>query len=59
MRMETVMLSKLCFAAAFRIWRTDESFAQYPFGPPDRWFWPRIAWELYHFAIALEAQNGK
>jgi len=54
-------MAKLCFSIAFRIWGTDarDPFRDYPFGPPSRWFWPRIAWELYHLGIRLEAKaNG-
>ncbi len=51
-------MAKACFTIAFRIWRTDESFSQYPFGPPDRWFWPRVAWELYHFALWIEGRQS-
>lgn len=49
-------MTKLLFRFAFWIWRTDADFAQYPYGPPDRWFWPRIAWEAYHLALRIEVR---
>lgn len=36
---------------AYRIWRTDERFYQYPYGPPQRGLSNGIAWNLYHWSI--------
>lgn len=37
--------------AALKLWRTDLSFRQYPFGPPSRGLRNGLAWVLYHWAI--------
>ncbi|MCZ3377483.1 hypothetical protein JJQ51_16155 [Rhizobium sp. AG207R] len=48
------LIAGICIYTALKLWRTDLSFRQYPYGPPDNWIKHRIAWWLYHAGINLE-----
>jgi hypothetical protein len=36
---------------ALWLWRTDMSFYQYPYGPPQHGLRFAIAWRLYHWSL--------
>lgn len=39
------------YRVALRLWRTDEMFTGWPYGPPNMGFRNALAWHLYHWAI--------
>jgi len=39
---------------ALRLWRTDLTFHQYPYGPPQRGLRFGLAWLLYHWGIGKQ-----
>lgn len=46
-------LATILINIGLKLWRTDLSFNQYPFGPPERGLRNRIAWCSYHAGLAL------
>lgn len=46
-------MNEMMVSIALRIWKTDMSFYQYPYGPPQRGFLNSLAWELYHLGIRM------
>lgn len=43
-------LARILMHLALRIWRTDLTFHQYPFGPPDHGIKYGFAWWAYHWS---------
>ena len=48
----TSWLRSVAAEVALRLWRTDWTFHQYPYGPPDRGLRYGLAWRLYHWGIS-------
>lgn len=46
--------ANLLIMLSLKLWATDLSFAQYPFGPPNRGLRNSFAWWAYHTGIELE-----
>ncbi len=47
----------LAVRIALWLWRTDESFRQYPYGPPSYGIRYGLAWALYHWGIRWRQQT--
>lgn len=45
--------ARILMHIALRIWRTDLTFYQYPFGPPDHGIKYGFAWRAYHWSLGL------
>jgi hypothetical protein len=43
-------LARILMRLALRIWRTNLTFYQYPFGPPDHGIKYGFAWWAYHWS---------
>lgn len=45
--------ARILIGVGLKLWRTDLSFWQYPFGPPNRGIRNGLAWLAYHAGIAI------
>ncbi len=49
-----IALGNWMIGKALKLWRTDATFFQYPFGPPDHGIRYGLAWRLYHAGLSLK-----